>query len=66
MTEKLILYIGGLDDSVTEKILHSAFVPFGEIKSVEVPIDFTTRKNKILLNYRKTQRFWICRVRRVR
>ncbi len=42
--EKLVLYVGGLDDSVDEKILHAAFIPFGEVKSIELPKDYTTRK----------------------
>jgi peptidyl-prolyl isomerase E (cyclophilin E) len=41
-SEKMIVYVGGLDDSVDTKILHSAFIPFGEIKSVEIPLDPTT------------------------
>ena len=44
LSDKLIIYIGGIDDSVNDKILYSAFVPFGEIKSIEVPMDLTTRK----------------------
>ena len=43
-SEKLIIYIGGLDDTVDEKILHSAFIPFGEIKSIELPLDPSTGK----------------------
>jgi len=43
-TDKLILYVGGLDDSVDEKILHAAFIPFGEVKSIDLPKDYTTRK----------------------
>ena len=43
ISDKLIIYIGGLDDSVDEKILHAAFIPFGEIKSIELPRDLSTR-----------------------
>jgi peptidyl-prolyl isomerase E (cyclophilin E) len=43
LSDKLILYVGGLDDSVNDKILYSAFIPFGEIKSIELPMDYTTR-----------------------
>ena len=43
LSDKLIIYVGGLDDSVNDKILFSAFIPFGEIKSIDVPVDYTTR-----------------------
>lgn len=36
---KNILYVGGLDDNVTQSILHSAFIPFGDIVSVELALD---------------------------
>ena len=42
-SDKLIVYVGGLDDTVDEKILHAAFIPFGEIKSIELPRDHSTR-----------------------
>ena len=41
--DRLIIYVGGLDDCVDDKILFSAFIPFGEIKSIDIPVDFTTR-----------------------
>ena len=37
---------GGLDELVTEAVLHAAFLPFGEIKDVSVPLDHGTQKNK--------------------
>ena len=40
--DKPIIYVGGLDDQVDEKTLHAAFVPFGEIKTIEMPLDHTT------------------------
>lgn len=39
---KTTLYVGGLEESVTEATLHSTFIPFGEIKDVSVPLDNTT------------------------
>ena len=39
---KTSLYVGGLEESVTEATLHSTFIPFGEIKDVSVPLDNTT------------------------
>lgn len=43
VSDKLVIYVGGLDDSVNDKILYSAFVPYGEVKSIDIPVDFTTR-----------------------
>lgn len=43
---KTTLYIGGLEESITEGILHSAFIPFGDIKDVSIPLDNTTGKHR--------------------
>jgi len=51
-SDRLVLYIGGLEDTVSEKILYSAFIPFGEVKSIEIPVDFATRN--LNLTIRKT------------
>ena len=37
---------GGLDELVTEAVLHAAFLPFGEIKDVSLPVDHGTQKNR--------------------
>ncbi|KAI9299826.1 peptidyl-prolyl cis-trans isomerase E [Cunninghamella echinulata] len=37
--KKNILYIGGLDENVTQEILHAAFIPFGDLVSVELALD---------------------------
>ena len=44
--EKSVIYIGGLDDTVSENILISAFIPFGEIKNIDIPLDHTTERHK--------------------
>jgi peptidyl-prolyl isomerase E (cyclophilin E) len=31
---------------VTDAVLHAAFLPFGEIKDVSVPVDHGTQKNR--------------------
>ena len=36
------LYVGGLDEKVDEEVLKSAFIPFGDIKDVQIPKDFAT------------------------
>jgi len=38
--KKKIVYVGGLDSNATEEILHAAFIPFGEVKSVQIPRDY--------------------------
>mmetsp|Transcript_33171 Transcript_33171/g.63673 ORF Transcript_33171/g.63673 Transcript_33171/m.63673 type:complete len:152 (-) Transcript_33171:487-942(-) len=43
---KTSLYVGGLDEGVNEAILHAAFVPFGDIKDVNIPLDQTSQKNR--------------------
>jgi peptidyl-prolyl isomerase E (cyclophilin E) len=37
---------GGLSEEVDEKILHAAFVPFGEVKDVKTPLDQATQKHR--------------------
>ena len=31
---------------MTEAVLHAAFLPFGELKDVNIPLDHATQKNK--------------------
>ena len=40
------VFVGGLDEDVTEVILMKAFITFGEILSVQIPVDPETKKNK--------------------
>jgi peptidyl-prolyl isomerase E (cyclophilin E) len=40
-----LLYVGGLENEVTEDILFAAFVPFGPLRSVQIPKDFKESKN---------------------
>lgn len=35
----MMLYVGGLDASVTEALVHAAFIPFGDIKEINMPLD---------------------------
>lgn len=44
--KKCILYVGGLDEMVTEELLHSAFTPFGPLRSVQLPKDFKENKTR--------------------
>lgn len=36
--------IGGLAEEVEEKVLHSAFIPFGDITDINIPLDYETGK----------------------
>ncbi|KAH8553248.1 peptidyl-prolyl cis-trans isomerase E [Umbelopsis sp. PMI_123] len=40
---KTTLFVGGLDQEVTEQLLYSAFIPFGDIISVQIPPDPASR-----------------------
>ena len=46
LTHAVPLCAGGLDELVTEAVLHAAFLPFGEIKDVSLPVDHGTQKNR--------------------
>lgn len=43
---KTTLYVGGLEENINEAILHSAFVPFGDVKDVNIPLDHATGKHR--------------------
>lgn len=45
-SEKRTIYVGGLDDQVTEKLLNDAFVPFGDIVEIQIPIDYEASKHR--------------------
>ncbi|GAB5593405.1 Peptidyl-prolyl cis-trans isomerase cyp10 [Umbelopsis nana] len=40
---KTTVFVGGLDQEVTEQLLYSAFIPFGDIISVQIPPDPASR-----------------------
>jgi len=33
---------GGLPEDVDEKILHAAFIPFGDVMDIQIPLDYET------------------------
>ena len=45
-THRKILYVGGCADEVTEAVLHAAFLPFGNLETVQIPLDHKTQKNR--------------------
>ena len=44
--DKRTLYVGGLEESVTEETVRAAFVPFGEILEVNLPVDGASGKHR--------------------
>lgn len=47
-SDDLILscFSGGLAEEVDEKVLHAAFIPFGEIVDVQIPLDYESEKHR--------------------
>uniref|UniRef100_A0A3Q3VPR7 Peptidyl-prolyl cis-trans isomerase E n=1 Tax=Mola mola TaxID=94237 RepID=A0A3Q3VPR7_MOLML len=41
-----VLYVGGLAEEVDEKVLHAAFIPFGDITDIQIPLDYETEKHR--------------------
>jgi peptidyl-prolyl isomerase E (cyclophilin E) len=44
--KKRTIYVGGFGEEVNEKILTLAFIPFGEIVGVSIPLDNETGKHR--------------------
>lgn len=45
-SNKRVLYVGGLADEADEKVLHAAFIPFGDIVDITIPLDYSTQKHR--------------------
>jgi len=45
-SRKKTIYVGGLNEDVDEKVLRAAFIPFGELSEVQLPIDYQTEKHR--------------------
>lgn len=43
---KRALYIGGISAEVTEPTLRAAFLPYGPIRHIDIPMDYQEGKNK--------------------
>ncbi|NWX11613.1 PPIE isomerase, partial [Aegotheles bennettii] len=39
-------HTGGLAEEVDEKVLHAAFIPFGDITDIQIPLDYETEKHR--------------------
>lgn len=43
MTQKALgFFAGGLAEEVDDKVLHAAFIPFGDITDIQIPLDYET------------------------
>lgn len=40
------MYAGGLADEVDEEVLRSAFLAFGELLDIQIPLDYQTEKHR--------------------
>lgn len=45
-SDKRTIYVGGLADEVNEKLINDAFIPFGDIADIQMPIDYETQKHR--------------------
>lgn len=41
-----MLYVGGLGDEVTQDMVRAAFIPFGELIEINMPLDYSSQKHK--------------------
>lgn len=37
-----LILTGGLAEEVDEKVLHAAFIPFGDLIDIQIPLDYET------------------------
>lgn len=40
------ILLGGLAEEVDEKVLNAAFIPFGDIVDIQIPLDYETEKHR--------------------
>lgn len=45
-SNKRTVYVGGLAEEVDEKVLNAAFIPFGDIIDVQIPLDYESEKHR--------------------
>jgi len=46
LASKRAVYVGGLADGVTSQLLRAAMIPFGPIKSLDIPMDYKEGHHK--------------------
>jgi len=45
-TNKRLVYVGGCAEEVDDKVIHAAFIPFGDIVDIQMPLDYETEKHR--------------------
>ena len=53
MANKRVVYVGGLAEEVDEKVLHAAFIPFGDVTDVQMSLFLTKLFHQICLRFQK-------------
>ncbi|XP_031634292.1 peptidyl-prolyl cis-trans isomerase E [Contarinia nasturtii] len=43
---KRTVYVGGLSDDVSEQLVSDAFIPFGDIVEIQMPVDYESQKHR--------------------
>lgn len=46
MSDKRTVYVGGLADDVNEKLINAAFIPFGDISDIQMPVDYESQRHR--------------------
>ena len=46
MSNQRFVYVGGFDEDITKEELQSIFLTFGEILSIQIPLEQETKKNR--------------------
>ncbi|GBL96271.1 Peptidyl-prolyl cis-trans isomerase E [Araneus ventricosus] len=46
MANYVFMSFGGLAEEVNKDIIHAAFIPFGEIIDIQIPLDYETQKHR--------------------
>ena len=47
--DKRTVYVGGLAEECNEKLINDAFVPFGDLIEIQIPVDFESQKHRKLI-----------------
>lgn len=45
-SDKRTIYVGGLADDVVEKLINDAFIPFGDIADIQMPVDYESQRHR--------------------
>lgn len=43
-----VFLTGGLAEEVDEKVLHAAFIPFGDLVDIQIPLDYETGETLVV------------------